>query len=283
MAEQYIIKSHSPLISLANPHGSDEEEESTTPSAAPTIAGVDGGGGGAIITPFQGSSSSGRKPRGRPPGSKNKPKPPVIITRESQSAMRPVILEVASGTDIVSSISSFSVRRRAAVSVLSGTGAVTNVNLRHPSSPTSIMVLHGRFDILSFSGSVLQNSSSGTGGTSTVTCTNSGFTILVSGPQGQVIGGSVSGPLMASGMVVLVAAVFADPEVYRLPVPVENEDTDVATEKEVMDVKPLSETAPPPQQQPLYGGPVGLAGHQQMVRPEMVLWSQPQSSRPPHY
>ncbi|KAF7828563.1 AT-hook motif nuclear-localized protein 23-like [Senna tora] len=38
----------------------------------------------------------GRRPRGRPPGSKNKPKPPVIITRESANTLRAHILEVAS-------------------------------------------------------------------------------------------------------------------------------------------------------------------------------------------
>ncbi|PRQ30552.1 hypothetical protein RchiOBHm_Chr5g0025921 [Rosa chinensis] len=33
-----------------------------------------------------------RRPRGRPPGSKNKPKPPVIITRDTEPAMSPYIL-----------------------------------------------------------------------------------------------------------------------------------------------------------------------------------------------
>jgi hypothetical protein len=36
-----------------------------------------------------------RKPRGRPLGSKNKPKPPVVVTRESKAAMSPAVLELA--------------------------------------------------------------------------------------------------------------------------------------------------------------------------------------------
>ena len=48
-----------------------------------------------------------RKPRGRPLGSKNKPKPPVVVTRESEAAMRPVVLELAAGCDVVSAVAAF--------------------------------------------------------------------------------------------------------------------------------------------------------------------------------
>ena len=53
-----------------------------------------------------------RKPRGRPLGSKNKPKPPVVVTRESEAAMRPVVLELAAGCDVVSAVAAFARRRR---------------------------------------------------------------------------------------------------------------------------------------------------------------------------
>ncbi|XP_015072600.1 AT-hook motif nuclear-localized protein 22-like [Solanum pennellii] len=38
-----------------------------------------------------------RRPRGRPAGSKNKPKPPIIITCDSTNALRSHVMEIATG------------------------------------------------------------------------------------------------------------------------------------------------------------------------------------------
>ncbi|KAK4418755.1 AT-hook motif nuclear-localized protein 22 [Sesamum alatum] len=96
-----------------------------------------------------------RRPRGRPAGSKNKPKPPIIITRDSANALRSHVMEVANGCDIQESISTFATRRQRGVCILSGNGTVTNVTLRQPAAPGAVVTLHGRFEILSLSGSFL--------------------------------------------------------------------------------------------------------------------------------
>ncbi|PPD84660.1 hypothetical protein GOBAR_DD18405 [Gossypium barbadense] len=57
-----------------------------------------------------------RRPRGRPAGSKNKPKPPIIVTRDSANALRAHAMETSSG---------------------------------------AIVTLHGRYEILSLLGSIL--------------------------------------------------------------------------------------------------------------------------------
>ncbi|KAL1540125.1 AT-hook motif nuclear-localized protein 22-like [Salvia divinorum] len=98
-----------------------------------------------------------RRPRGRPAGSKNKPKPPIIITRDSANALRSHVMEIASGCDVQESISAFATRRQRGVCILSG------------------------------------------GGT------------------GQVVGGTVVGPLIASGPVVIMAASFGNAAYERLP------------------------------------------------------------------
>ncbi|CAA6655026.1 unnamed protein product [Spirodela intermedia] len=91
-----------------------------------------------------------------PTGSKNKPKPPVIVTRESPSALRSHVLEISSGTDIVEAISNFARLRQRGVCVLSASGVVVNVSLRQLAAPPgAVVTLHGRFDILSLSGSFL--------------------------------------------------------------------------------------------------------------------------------
>lgn len=168
-----------------------------------TAATSSGGGGGS------GGGGSGRRPRGRPAGSKNKPKPPIIVTRDSPNALRSHVLEVSAGADVMESVSHYARRRGRGVCVLNGTGTVVNVTLRQPAAPTgSVVTLHGRFEILSLSGTVLPPPAPPGAG---------GLSIFLAGGQGQVVGGSVVGPLLASGPVVLMAASFANAVFERLP------------------------------------------------------------------
>ncbi|KAF8396813.1 hypothetical protein HHK36_018446 [Tetracentron sinense] len=153
-------------------------------------------------------AGSGRRPRGRPSGSKNKPKPPIIITRESPNALRSHVMEISSGSDIAESIATFAQRRQRGVCVLSGSGIVTNVTLRQPASPGSVITLPGRFEILSLSGAFLP-APSPPGAT--------GLTVYLAGGQAQVVGGSVVGPLIASGPVMVIAATFTNAMYERLP------------------------------------------------------------------
>ncbi|TQE06874.1 hypothetical protein C1H46_007512 [Malus baccata] len=155
-----------------------------------------------------------RRPRGRPPGSKNKPKPPVIITRDSEPPMSPYILEVHSGNDVVEAVSRFCSRKNIGLCVLTGSGTVANVTLRQPSTtPGATVTFHGRFDILSISATFLSQSLP-----SCPVSNPSGFTISLAGPQGQIVGGLVAGALIAAGTVYLVAASFTNPSYHRLPV-----------------------------------------------------------------
>lgn len=167
-----------------------------------TIDGKDLGSSGG------GDSEMSRRPRGRPAGSKNKPKPPIIITRDSANALRSHVMEIANGCDIMDSMSAFARRRQRGICILSGSGTVTNVTLRQPASPGAVVTLHGRFEILSLSGSFLPPPAPPAA---------SGLTIYLAGGQGQVVGGSVVGPLMASGPVVIMAASFGNAAYERLP------------------------------------------------------------------
>ncbi|CAK9163610.1 unnamed protein product [Ilex paraguariensis] len=156
-----------------------------------------------------------RRPRGRPPGSKNKPKPPVVITRESEPSMSPYVLELPGGVDIVDSITRYCRKRNMGLCILSGSGTVANVTLRQPSTtPGATVTFHGRFDLLSLSATVLPTQM-----TSVIPATvANGFTISLAGPQGQVVGGNVVGSLMAAGTVYVIAASFNNPSYHRLPV-----------------------------------------------------------------
>ncbi|GKU85325.1 hypothetical protein SLEP1_g5 [Rubroshorea leprosula] len=80
-----------------------------------------------------------RRPRGRPPGSKNRPKPPVIITRESANTLRAHILEVGNGCDVFDCIANYARRRQHGICILSGSGTVTNVSIRQPAAAGAIV------------------------------------------------------------------------------------------------------------------------------------------------
>ncbi|CAL9240883.1 unnamed protein product [Arabidopsis halleri] len=165
--------------------------------------------------PVTSGSTPGKRPRGRPPGSKNKPKPPVIVTRDSPNVLRSHVLEVSSGADIVESVTTYARRRGRGVSILSGNGTVVNVSLRQPAAAHGtnggtggVVALHGRFEILSLTGTVLPPPAPPGSG---------GLSIFLSGVQGQVIGGNVVAPLVASGPVILMAASFSNATFERLP------------------------------------------------------------------
>ncbi|XP_041029115.1 AT-hook motif nuclear-localized protein 24 [Juglans microcarpa x Juglans regia] len=167
-----------------------------------------------VMAPGEGEIT--RRPRGRPSGSKNKPKPPIIITRDSANALRTHVMEIGDGCDIVESVATFARRRQRGVCIMSGTGTVTNVTLRQPASPGAIVTLHGRFEILSLAGSFLPPPAPPAA---------TGLTIYLAGGQGQVVGGSVVGTLIASGPVVVMAASFSNAAYERLPL--EEEETQV--------------------------------------------------------
>ncbi|KAL3019737.1 hypothetical protein AAZX31_05G103600 [Glycine max] len=214
-ASRFVQNLHLPDLHLQQNyqqprHKCDSEEQETPPNPGTALAPFDNdddksqglelaSGPGDIV---------GRRPRGRPSGSKNKPKPPVIITRESANTLRAHILEVGSGSDVFDCVTAYARRRQRGICVLSGSGTVTNVSLRQPAAAGAVVRLHGRFEILSLSGSFLPPPAP-PGATS--------LTIYLAGGQGQVVGGNVVGELTAAGPVIVIAASFTNVAYERLP------------------------------------------------------------------
>ncbi|KAH7560735.1 hypothetical protein ACOSQ2_017164 [Xanthoceras sorbifolium] len=158
------------------------------------------------------AENSTRKPRGRPPGSKNKPKPAIVITRDSDSLMKPVILQISAGADIIDNIISFARRNHAGISVMSATGSVSGVTLRHPAAHVPSMSLHGPFQLISLSGTYLGPSPNN------LTSPNTSFGVTLTGAQGHVFGGTVAGKMTAGSQVVVAASTFVNPSIHRLPI-----------------------------------------------------------------
>ncbi|CAI0465551.1 unnamed protein product, partial [Linum tenue] len=201
-------------------------------------SGGSGSGGGGGGDPKEGAIEVTRRPRGRPPGSKNKPKPPIFVTRDSPNSLRSHVMEVAGGADVADSVAHFARRRQRGVCVLSGSGSVANVTLRQPTAPGSVVALHGRFEILSLTGAFLPGPAP-PGST--------GLTVYLAGGQGQVVGGSVVGPLVAAGPVMVVAATFANATYERLPLEEEvEEEEEGGKDSGGQGNGQIQETSPPP-------------------------------------
>ncbi|CDO99972.1 unnamed protein product [Coffea canephora] len=219
-----------------------------------------------------------RRPRGRPPGSKNKPKPPIFVTRDSPNALRSHVMEVANGSDIAESIAQFARRRQRGVCVLSASGTVTNVTLRQPSAPGAVMALHGRFEILSLTGAFLPGPAP-PGAT--------GLTIYLAGGQGQVVGGSVVGSLVASGPVMVIASTFSNATYERLPIEEDEEGGGAAQGQLGGNGSPPLGSGGAPQQgglgdpssMPVYNLPPNLMPNGGQLNHEAFAWAH---GRPPY-
>lgn len=90
---------------------------------------------------------------------------------------------------------------------------MADFTIRQPAAatPGATVTFHGRFEILSFSATFLPQP--------TPFQIPNAFKISVAGPQGQILGGAVVGPLLAAGPVFVVAATFSSPSYNRLPAP----------------------------------------------------------------
>ncbi|XAR60308.1 hypothetical protein NMG60_11033625 [Bertholletia excelsa] len=180
-------------------------------------SGGGGGEGGENIDIPPSTTLGTKKPRGRPPGSKNKPKPPVVLSRETDfAAMKAMVLEVSPGCDVVENVVQFARRQHLGVSIISGCGSVSSVTLLHPATHAPTLALHGPFNILSITGSVLLGMLPMPSSPSFPSPACS-FGVSLAGQQGQVFGGVVGGKVVAASKVVLVVATFMNPSIHRLP------------------------------------------------------------------
>lgn len=256
-------KTHQDLSIHNNNSGGDEEDERDN-CDEPTE--------GAVVV-------GSRRPRGRPPGSKNRPKPPIIVTRDSPNSLRSHVMEIASGTDVAESIAQFARRRQRGVCVLSGSGSVANVTLRQPAAPGAVVALHGRFEILSLTGAFLPGPAP-PGST--------GLTVYLAGGQGQVVGGSVVGSLVAAGPVMVVAATFANATYERLPLE-EDEEEGIVAGNNGNSPPDIGSSGgggphsgfPDPSSLPIYNMPPNLVPNGgQMSSHDAYAWAQ--ASRPPY-
>ncbi|KAH9662232.1 at-hook motif nuclear-localized protein [Citrus sinensis] len=158
----------------------------------------------AAVAAVSSSSNSYKKARGRPPGS---------TTRKHTAAFgsagvgfTPHVITVQAGEDVLAKIMSFSQNGPRAVCILSANGAISNVTLRQAMTSggtvTYELIVQGRFEILSLSGSILLSESGGQ------RSRTGGLSVSLAGPDGRVLGGGVAGLLTAASPVQVIIGSF---------------------------------------------------------------------------
>jgi predicted DNA-binding protein with PD1-like motif len=147
---------------------------------------------GTAIVPIQ---PEFKRPRGRPPGSKNK-------VLKSGPPLIPLVLHIQPGEDIVTRLKDTAKQYKRSLVILAATGTlrVATLTQLQPSGPGVGVTVKGEFAMLSMSGSILQGSISdeaNAGGKHSKDF-NVFLSVSLATAQGGVLGGSVAGVLEAS-------------------------------------------------------------------------------------
>uniref|UniRef100_A0A7N0UPX1 AT-hook motif nuclear-localized protein n=1 Tax=Kalanchoe fedtschenkoi TaxID=63787 RepID=A0A7N0UPX1_KALFE len=124
------------------------------------------------------------------------------LTSSTDTRFTSFIIKIAAGEDIASKIMSFSKQYPRAVCILTAAGSVSTATIAHPSTPGLTHTYTGEFSIISLSGSYLVTDSDGLQNGS------GRLTITLQGPDMYLIGGAVSGMLIAASPVEVIVGSF---------------------------------------------------------------------------
>ncbi|BAT88927.1 hypothetical protein VIGAN_05257400 [Vigna angularis var. angularis] len=143
---------------------------------------------------------------GRPVGSKNKPKPLLVIDKANTSVVKHVFIEVPESYDVIRTIVKFARHHQVSIIVLNASGTVSNVTIRNTYCHASPFTLYGPFKLISLTGTYIHNASLSSTLNKDPHCS---FGISVSGIKEQCFIGGVGGKVVAQN-VVMVAAVIVN-------------------------------------------------------------------------
>ncbi|WVY93101.1 hypothetical protein V8G54_032189 [Vigna mungo] len=136
---------------------------------------------------------SRKKKLGRPVGSKNKPKPLLVIDKANKSVVKPVFIEVPETYDVIRTIVKFARHHQVSIIVLNASGTVSSVTIRNSHYHASPFTLYGPFKLISLTGTYIHPHCS--------------FSISVSGIKEQCFIGGVGGKVIAENEVMVAAVI----------------------------------------------------------------------------
>ncbi|WVZ10986.1 hypothetical protein V8G54_015516 [Vigna mungo] len=144
------------------------------------------------------SSSSSKRTRGRPVGSKNKPKLTLVIDQDNKHTQKPIFIQIPKNSDVIEALIQFAYDYQISIMVQSASGSIMNVTLRDSESITSTFIIHGPFTLVSLIGTCINNDCS--------------FNISFCSKIRQSFIGVVGGKVVAGDDVIVVATIFNNSE-----------------------------------------------------------------------
>ncbi|XP_057418295.1 AT-hook motif nuclear-localized protein 28-like [Lotus japonicus] len=187
-----------PCISPTSENGSLEPKQNPTPPSQPQPQPTNEN---PIILEEENTTPLSKRPRGRPSGSKNKPKSPII-----DDNLHTVVFQIPPGNDIIACLINFARCHQVNLTVLSASGIVSDIHVRHPHvlyGPS--LIYRGLHSMISLNGTYMNFQFPSITNEPTY---EKNFTINLSGSHGTVCAGIVAGKVMAAGPVVVNALVF---------------------------------------------------------------------------
>ncbi|WVZ15752.1 hypothetical protein V8G54_013318 [Vigna mungo] len=136
---------------------------------------------------------SRKKKLGKPVGSKNKPKPVLVIDKANKSVVKLVFNEVPESYDVIRTIVKFALHHQVSIIVLNASGTVSNVTIRNSHYHASPFTLYGPFKLISLTGTYIHPRSS--------------FGFSVSGIKEQCFIGGVGGKVVIENGVMVATVI----------------------------------------------------------------------------
>ncbi|KAK7300241.1 hypothetical protein RJT34_11081 [Clitoria ternatea] len=152
--------------------------------------------------------ASAKKPRGRPRGSRNKPKQPTVIM-EDADFYKPMMLEIPPGVDVVQAIIDVAHRQQVSIIVHNASGTINEATLGHNFQSPPTISLRGDLNIVYFNGTYISNSLMPPSSSEPNYCSfGIQFSCNNSGQQSRIYGGIVGGKVIASSKVMVMTSIF---------------------------------------------------------------------------
>ncbi|KAJ1394804.1 PPC domain [Sesbania bispinosa] len=134
--------------------------------------------------------------------------------------MKPVVIHVDPGVDVMEAIINYAHNHNAGIMVLSRSGSIFSLTLSHPVSysPSSAFTLYGPFTLFAFSRAYISFPNSPLDGASNSSSnpnmyTSSSFSISFTSAQGKMY----SGKVVSSNDVQVVVSLLKNPDFHRVP------------------------------------------------------------------
>ncbi|CAJ1971366.1 unnamed protein product [Sphenostylis stenocarpa] len=187
------------------------EPSSATPLSSPPFSSSDENTShGAIESSSRSKSPSSKRRRGRPVGSKNKPKLTLFISQDHHHAHKPIFIQVPRNSDVIGALTQFARDYQISITVLSASGSILNATLRQSHSHNSTFILHGPFNLVSLTGTCIINSPCAASSSSSSDLDfHSSFNISFCSNLGQSFIGVVGGKVVAGDDVAVAAILFS--------------------------------------------------------------------------